>query len=47
MKEKILRFERGPPGKKYTAYIQDRKQKNYANFILEHQIMNNLKTVLH
>ena len=27
MKEKILRFERGPPGKKYTAYIQDKKTK--------------------
>ena len=27
MKEKILRFERGPPGKKYTAFIQDKKTK--------------------
>jgi|TARA_B100000768_G_C11123815_1_gene308683 hypothetical protein len=27
MKEKILRFERGPPGKKYTAIIQDKKTK--------------------
>tara|TARA_A100001015_G_C14705635_1_gene600050 strand:+ start:429 stop:734 length:306 start_codon:yes stop_codon:yes gene_type:complete len=25
MKEKILRFERGPPGKKYTAYVQNKK----------------------
>ena len=27
MKEKILRFERGPPGKKYTAIIQDKQTK--------------------
>ena len=27
MKEKILRFERGPPGKKYTAFIRDKKTK--------------------
>lgn len=27
MKEKILRFERGPPGKKYTAFVQDKKTK--------------------
>ena len=27
MKEKILRFERGPHGKKYTAFIQDKKTK--------------------
>ena len=27
MKEKILRFERGPRGKKYTAFIQDKKTK--------------------
>ncbi len=27
MKEKILRFERGPSGKKYTAFIQDKKTK--------------------
>ena len=27
MKEKILRFVRGPPGKKYTAFIQDKKTK--------------------
>ena len=25
MKEKILRFERGPAGKKYTAYIKHKK----------------------
>ena len=28
MKEKILRFERGPPGKKYTAYVQNKKTRN-------------------
>jgi hypothetical protein len=27
MKEKILRFERGPLGKKYTAFIRDKKTK--------------------
>ena len=27
MKEKILKFERGPNFKKYTAYIQDKKTK--------------------
>ena len=31
MKEKILRFERGPPGKKYTAIIQDKKTKTIRN----------------
>lgn len=27
MKEKILQFQKGPPGKKYTALIQDKKTK--------------------
>ena len=27
MKEKILKFVKGPPGKKYTAFIQDKKTK--------------------
>ncbi len=27
MKEKIIKFIRGPPGKKYTAFIQDKKTK--------------------
>tara|TARA_B100000424_G_C22803894_1_gene431025 strand:+ start:482 stop:787 length:306 start_codon:yes stop_codon:yes gene_type:complete len=27
MKEKILKFQKGPPGKKYTALIQDKKTK--------------------
>ena len=27
MKERIIRFERGPPPKKYTAYVQDKRTK--------------------
>ena len=27
MKEKIIRFERGPKFKKYTAYVKDKKTK--------------------
>ena len=27
MNEKIIKFEKGPPGKKYTAHVQDKKTK--------------------
>ena len=27
MREKIIKFEKGPPGKKYTATVEDKKTK--------------------
>ena len=29
MKEKILKFVKGPSGKKYTAFIQDKKTQSH------------------
>ena len=37
MKEKIIKFERGPNKKKYTAYIQDKKTKKVRKLHFGHK----------
>ena len=44
MKETIVRFEKGPGVKKYTAVVKDKKQKKPEYFISVIKIMSNLKT---
>ena len=43
MNEKILKFEKGPKFKKYTAYIQHKKTKKIENCTLGTNVINNIK----